>query len=191
MRNTRNPRQISSATQAKTGMINEPLIDRQQEENSKPTVILLRRESFVKMLTNLTETYGAPGYSMIYSLGKNTGGEEFRSVSEEQKKLGIPMTRPMILKKALERLASMGWGRFQVESLELNASAIVAIKKNIFNDSCSHDSVGCCFIQGLIAGIMSEVFEAEPIYSEPRCHAEEGERCVLMLTSEKAKSYNI
>jgi predicted hydrocarbon binding protein len=172
-------------------MINEPLIDRQQEENSKSTVILLRRESFVKMLNNLTETYGTPGYSMIYSLGKNIGEEEFRSVSEEQKKLGISITRPMILKKALERLTSMGWGRFQVKSLELNTSAIVVIRKNIFNDSCSHDSVGCCFVRGLIAGIMSEVFESEPIYSEPRCHAEEGERCVLMLTSEKAKSNNI
>jgi predicted hydrocarbon binding protein len=151
-------------------------------------MILLRRESFEKMLTNLTETYGAPGYSMIYSLGKNTGEEEFRGIVEEQKQLGIPMTRQKILKMVLDRLTSMGWGRFKVESLELNASAIVVVNRNIFNDSCSHDSVGCCFIQGIIAGIMSEVFESDAIYSEPRCQAEEGERCVLRLTSEKVNN---
>ena len=140
------------------------------------------------MLTNLTDTYGAPGYSMIFSMGKNTGEEEFKSIAEEQKKLGIPMTRPKILKKVLDRLTSMGWGRFHVESLELNASAIVVVNNNIFSDKCSSESVGCCFIQGIIAGLMSEVFESEPVYGEPRCQKEEGERCVFKLTSEKAQN---
>jgi predicted hydrocarbon binding protein len=169
-------------------MINEPLITRQREGEAKSSVILLRRECFEKMLTNLTETYGAPGYSMIFSMGKNTGESEFRSMAEEQNKLGIPMTRPKILKNVLDRLTSMGWGRFQAESLELNASAVVVVNNNIFSDRCSHDSMGCCFIQGIIAGLMSEVFESEPIYGEPRCLAQPGGRCVFRLSSEKAQN---
>ena len=168
-------------------IINEPLTTQKREESIKPSVILLRRESFEKILSNLPETYGAPGYSMIFSMGKTTGEEEFRSIAEEQIELGIPMTQTNILKKVLNRLTLMGWGRFRVESLELNASAVVAVSNNIFSEGCSHDSVGCCFIQGIIAGLMSEVFDSEPVYGEHRCQVEEGERCVFRLTSEKAQ----
>jgi predicted hydrocarbon binding protein len=155
---------------------------------SNPSIVLLRRESFEKMLTAFTETYGTPGYSMIFSMGKKVGEEEFRNIAEEQEKLNIPMTRPKILKKALDRLTSMGWGRFQAESLELNISAIVVVTNNMFSDKCSKSSVGCCFIQGIIAGLISEVFESEPLYGEPRCLAQPGGRCVFRLSSEKAQN---
>lgn len=122
---------------------------------------------------------------MIYALAKNVGQSEFRSVMEEQKKLFIPMTRPKLLKKVLDRFTYMGFGKFTIESLELNSSAILVVTKNIFNENCSHDSAGCCFIQGLIAGLMVEVFESEPIYNQPRCFIQEGDRCLFRLKSER------
>ena len=74
-------------------MINDPLTTRQREGESKSSVILLRRECFEKMLFNLTNTYGAPGYSMIFSMGKNVGQEEFKSIAEDQKQLDIPFNK--------------------------------------------------------------------------------------------------
>ena len=180
------PSQESSTTQANNRRINEPLTTQKGETNVKSSVILLRRESFEKILRNLPETYGAPGYSMIFSMGKKTGEEEFKSIAEEEKELGIPTTNIKILKKAFDRLTLMGWGKFHVESLELNASAVVAVNNNIFSEDCTQNSVGCCFIQGIIAGLISKIFESEPIYGEPRCQ-NDGERCVLRLTSEKAQ----
>jgi predicted hydrocarbon binding protein len=169
-------------------MSNEPLTSSQLQGTRNPSIILLRRESFEKMLSAFTETYGTPGYSMIYSMGKDVGVEEFKNIAEELKTLNIPMTRPKILKKVLERFTSMGWGNFQAESLELDISSIIVVTNNMFSDKCSHTSVGCCFIQGIIAGLMSQVFESEPQYTEPRCLAQPGGRCLFRLKSENARS---
>ena len=169
-------------------MSNQPLTSSQGQGTRNPSMVLLRREGFEKMLAAFTETYGTPGYSMIYSMGKQVGVEEFKNIAEEQKNLGLPMTRPKILKKVLERFTSMGWGRFQAESLELDISTIIVVTNNMFSDKCSHTSIGCCFIQGIIAGFISQVFESEPLYSEQRCLAQPGGRCVFRLTSEKALS---
>jgi predicted hydrocarbon binding protein len=169
-------------------MSNKPLTGCLGDEESSPSVILFRQESFEKIMKTLIDTYGSAGFSMIYSLGKNVGQSEFRSIMEEQKNLCIPMTRPKLLKKVLERFTYMGWGKFAIESLELNSSAIVVITKNIFSKNCSRDSVGCCFIQGLIAGLMSEVFESEPIYDTPRCFIQENERCLFRLKSQKYRN---
>ena len=169
-------------------MSNKPLTSSQTQGTQNPSLVLIRRESFEKMLTAFVETYGTSGYSMIFSMGKQVGEEEFKNIAEEQKNLGLPMTRPKLLKKVLERLTSMGWGNFHAESLELNISSIIVVTNNMFNDKCSNTSVGCCFIQGIIAGLMSQVFEAEPHYSEPRCLAQPGGRCVFRLTSEAASS---
>ena len=168
-------------------MSNNP-ISSQVEGTQKNAVVLIRGDSFEKMLTAFTETYGNPGYSMIYSMGKKVGQGEFKNIVEEQKKLGIPTTRPKILKKVLERFTSMGWGSFKAESLELNVSSIIVVTNNIFSDKCLSNSVGCCFIQGIISGLISEVFESEAIYGEPRCLPQPGGRCVIRLTAENTRS---
>jgi predicted hydrocarbon binding protein len=139
-------------------------------------------------MTTLTDTYGSAGYSMIYSLAKNVGQSEFKSVMEEQQRLCIPMTRPKILRKVLDRFTYMGFGKFTIESLELNSSAILVVTRNIFSENCSPESVGCCFMQGLIAGLMVEVFESEPIYNQPRCFIQEGDRCLFRLKSERSQN---
>jgi predicted hydrocarbon binding protein len=167
-------------------MMNQPLIRSQEEEKGSNSVILFRKECFENILITLQKTYGAPGYAMVYDLGKNVGKEEYKNIADEMTKLGIPNTRQNILKKALDRFTSMGWGRFQAESLELDVSTIIILKNNVFSDSCSNKSIGCTFIHGLIAGLMMEVFESEPVYTEPRCLAQQGGRCVFRIKSEKS-----
>jgi predicted hydrocarbon binding protein len=160
----------------------------QAEVRAQNAVVLLRGESFEKMLTDFTETYGNPGYSMIYSMGRKVGQREFKNIVEEQNRLNLPTSHPKILKKVLERFTSMGWGSFKAESLELNVSSIIVVTNNIFSETCSRSSVGCCFIQGIISGLMQEVFESEPIYGEPRCLPQPEGRCVIRLTAGNIKS---
>jgi len=165
-------------------MSNKPLTGC-QEEDRDASVVLFRKESFEKFLSGLIETYGQAGYSMVFALAKSVGQSEFKSVMEEQQELTIPMTRPKLLKKVLDRYSAMGWGKFVIESLELNSSAIVVVTNNIFKGSCSPESVGCCFIQGLIAGFMSEVFDSEPVYGQPRCFIQETNRCLFNIRTKK------
>jgi predicted hydrocarbon binding protein len=169
-------------------MSNKPLTSYQDQVTKNPSLVLIRKDSFEMMLTNFVETYGTSGYSMIYSMGKRVGEEEFKDIANEQKSLGLPMTRPKLLKKALDRITYMGWGNFKAESLELNISTIIVVTNNMFNDKCSKTSVGCCFLHGMVAGVMSQVFESEPHYTEPLCPGEHGERCVFSLASENAQS---
>jgi hypothetical protein len=165
-------------------MINDPLSDG-REKSSRSDVVLFRRESFEKILQALPNCYDQAGYAMIFQMGQNVGHADFKSVVEEQKKLNIPMTKPKILKKVLERYTSMGWGNFSIQSLDVENSAMIAINGNLFSESCSKKSVGCCFIQGMLAGLMTEVFETEPVFGEPRCLAMQGERCIIRVNKEK------
>jgi hypothetical protein len=114
-------------------MLNNALSDGQQEEaNSNSSVLLFKGDNFEAIMASLTETYGTAGYSIIFSLGKISGAKEFKNVAEEQRRLNIPMTSEGLLNKTIERLNSMGWGKFQVIKIDIKSSANIQINRNPF-----------------------------------------------------------
>jgi predicted hydrocarbon binding protein len=157
--------------------------------NSESSVLLMRTDSFQSMLKYFTITFGASGLTMIYSMGEANGKYETRQMKGELRSLEAPIIKQQLIEKSLWRLTSMGWGDFKLDSLDpIKCQATIKISINPFSENCkSTDAGGCYYLQGYIAGVISEALNEDITYKETRCSKTEEGSCELNLMSIKGQ----
>jgi predicted hydrocarbon binding protein len=173
-------------------MKNAVTLLRGEEEriDNESSVVLMRADSFQRMLQYFTQTFGSSGLTMIYSMGMANGKYETSQMRDELRNLEAPVTKKLLLEKTLWRLTSMGWGGFKLEKLDsITGEAHIEIKNNPFSLNCdSQENGGCYFIQGFIAGVVSDVLDEDLTYGSPRCSHGENGSCLLQL--KKPRQYS-
>ncbi|MBM3292458.1 hypothetical protein FJY84_07235 [Candidatus Bathyarchaeota archaeon] len=147
------------------------------------SILLIKAKSFVNMVSYLTRSFGTPGLSMVYSMGKENGAEEVQQLRRDLKKLERPLVKRELLDKALQRVSQMGWGKVSIGEFDaIGGKLSINIKHNPFSEGCgTSEAGGCFFLHGYIAGVASEVMEEPLEYSSPRCLDVEEGHCILRL----------
>jgi predicted hydrocarbon binding protein len=161
------------------------LLGGERRSKSESQVLLMRTDSFLRMIKYFTNNFGATGLTMIYSMGEANGKYETSQMREELKSLDVPILKKQLIEKSLWRITSMGWGTFSLASLDtITGETAINIKINPFSEQCDlEDNGGCYFLQGYIAGVLSEALNDEITYCDPRCSTESDGACQLHLRS--------
>ena len=167
-------------------MINSRLEVTNEKTQGSQSLLLMKSESFNNIMSYLSQSFGAPGLSMIYSMGHDSGVKEIKQIREEMKKIEKPLQKKELVDKALQRMSQMGWGKFDLEELDLITGKIeLKIRNNPFSESCAmNDTCGCLFLHGYISGIMTESLESEIACASPRCIDLDDSHCSIRLMRE-------
>lgn len=161
------------------------LLGGERRSKAESSVLLMRTDSFQRMIKYFTLNFGAAGLTMIYSMGEANGKYETSQMRDEFRSLEAPVVKRQLVEKSLWRLTTMGWGSFTLGALDtITGEATINIKVNPFGEQChSEDKGGCYFLQGYIAGVVSEALHDEVTYGDPRCSEGEEGGCQLHLRS--------
>lgn len=145
--------------------------EHEREVSESSSVLLIKTDSFAKIMGYLTKSFGPSGLSMIYGMGVENGIHEVKQLREELKKLEAPATKKELLEKSLRRVTHKGWGKIHIGEFDpINGTINIVVNFNPFNDKCGKkEAGGCFFLQGYVIGIVSEVIEEDIEYGSPRC----------------------
>ena len=150
----------------------------------------MRTDTFEMMMGYLTRNFGATGLSISYSMGVANGKYEVAQIREELKRLEAPATKKELLEKSLQRLTAMGWGKLKLAELNtITGENTVTVEQNPFREGCDpKDNGGCYFLQGFVAGVVSETLEEDVTYIDTRCTHEDLKGCSFHLMRSKSKN---
>jgi len=159
------------------------LNEEEKKKNNEPSVVLMRTDFFERMMSYHTKNFGATGLSMIYSMGFANGKYEVFQLRDELLELEAPITKSVLLEKTLQRITHMGWGSIHISEFnQITSEVKVEISFNPFRAKCqSVNNGGCHFLQGYVAGVISEVLGEEVTYNETRCMKSGDCECLLLL----------
>jgi hypothetical protein len=130
--------------------------------------LLLRSDFFNKMFESLIKNYGQAGKAMMFSMGRDLGAGKVKELMDSAQWFDAPQSESEIIDKVFVKLNHMGWGRFHVESFDpFKKHLQLSVRSTPFIEKNSADSNGYPFLQGVIVGITSEIFEKEMSISDP------------------------
>jgi len=164
-------------------MINVNRLVNGENNKSDLSIILIKTKSFANMVGYLTKSFGTPGLSMVYAMGKENGQEEVNQLRLDLKKLETPLAKKELLDKVLQRVSQMGWGKLSIGEFDAVGGKVrINVNHNPFSEDCgTKDAGGCFFLHGYMAGLVSEVMEEPMEFSSPRCLDVEDDQCILRL----------
>lgn len=147
------------------------------------SILIIKSDSFEKMIGSLTRSFGASGSSIIYIMGKENGVNEVKQLREELKSIEYRATKKDLLEKVLLRISNLGWGKISLDNYDsFERTVDVRVKHNPFQLDCSKkEKNGCLFLHGYIAGLVSEAMEEEMEFTNPRCAERKKESCTFKL----------
>jgi predicted hydrocarbon binding protein len=145
--------------------------------------LLMRSDFFAKMFDSLIKSYGSAGDAMIFAIGKDLGVDMVKDLATGVTRFGETVSEREILEKALLKLSDMGWGAYSVFEFDnLRKTVQIRVGSSPIVEGCSAASGGGCqFLQGLVIGVISELFEKEMAMGSPRCLKNSDGSCTFYL----------
>ena len=157
-------------------------------EENKPTekkgdsLLLMRPDSFLKMIQALTNSFGSSGAAMIFNMGLGCGYSEAAKVREDNGGFRSLDKRELLI-KAFLRISQEGWGEISLIYYDPVTGLMgVSVRHNPFVDGCGTERIeGCHFLKGYIAGLASEMLETDMVYTVNGCAGIQDGACQLQL----------
>ena len=160
-------------------------VEQEQRQRGDLPFILLKPSFFNLMFDSLLKSYGSAGISMIFAMGRERGIGEVREYRKEFSQFSMSLSKRELLNRVFLRLNQMGWGKYDIGDYNPDSNIFtIDMKFNPLVVKCGSNSNGsCAFIQGLLSGVVSEVFEKEVSMASPRCEKSPSGSCSLHFTS--------
>jgi len=150
-----------------------------------PIFIMMRPDFLERMFDSLIRVYHSAAYPIILTMGKESGVEEVKLLREEYLRTNESYAKNEFLDLVLDRFAKLGWGRIAVDKLSTQDDGVkIDVSFNSLIKECGSETKGgCVFLQGLLAGIASEVMEEDVDPGVPRCERTQEGACRLHLVN--------
>ena len=157
-------------------------------------VVILRKESFQLFRQELIRRNASGTGNLILGIvGRSVGRAEGRTiVSRLARETGSATLSPEYVRNAVEE-SNLGYGKAQLESLELTAKAATITTTNSFEAEPATRPEGntCFFLLGYVEGLLSELLGSEMRGVETSCKSRRDPVCSFRLTRTLESKFKI
>jgi len=147
--------------------------------------LLLRPEVLVNIQKQLEQTVGASSKGFLYLAGEKSARDGLHLVKELQGEMGLDSSPVDSLRRMMDVLALLGWGRFHVARVDAGEPRYTFLLENspIATFYGPSRKPVCHLFAGWLAGIAREVLGQSLLCEETGCKAQGRPRCEFDLRS--------
>lgn len=137
--------------------------------------VLLRVEALQGMFDETVKAFGSGAYTIWYLAGRGAG----RAMAKLVEALKEEASKGGIVERVCRELSSLGWGRFEVQRLDLEkAKYVFRVHNNPFaRGRQAVKETACIYVKGYLEGLMEALTGREVKLKEQVCVAEGASYC--------------